>query len=242
MAAVSAREVRDLKVTKQEEAAYYKAARSWDEDRVASALRSRRTAWWVAGFAAAIAGVMAIALAGLMPLKRVDTRLVRVDSSTGIVDNVVQLREAGLGKDEVMNKFFLRRYVTLRESYTRHQLQPNYDQLYLLTAPKLRTALRNEWQMQSATSPYNRFGEHGTAEVKIKNVSLIGPNIGQVRYYVIERRQGVETLRHMVATMEFMYVASPASEDARAVNPLGFLVTSWRTDPEAVVVEEGKVS
>lgn len=235
------REPRDLRVTKQEEAAYFKAARSWDDDRVHAALRSRRVAWWVAGLTMTFAALMAIALAGITPLKRVETRLVRVDASTGIVDNVVQLREAGLGQDELMNKFFLRRYVALRESYTRSQLQSNYDDLYLFTSPKLRAALRNEWQMQSPTSPYARFGELGTAQLKVKHVALIAPNIGQVRYYVVERRQGVETLRHMVATIEFLYVAAPASEDARAVNPLGFLVTNWRSDPEAVS-EEVKLS
>jgi type IV secretion system protein VirB8 len=130
--------------------------------------------------------------------------------------------------------------VTLRESYTRAQLQADYNELFLFTAPRLRTALKNEWQFSSPSSPYVRYGELGTADVHIKTITFLGANIGQVRYYVLEHKGGTDTRRHMVATMEFQYVAAPASEEARGIDPLGFVVTSWRTDPESAPEEEGE--
>ena len=72
----------------------------------------------------------------MLPLKTTDVRLVRVDSSTGIVDQVVKLADAKETYDEAMTKFFLRRVVALRETYTRAQLQNNYDQSVLFTAPE----------------------------------------------------------------------------------------------------------
>jgi type IV secretion system protein VirB8 len=224
---------RDLRVTKAEERAYYQAAQAWDDDRVSRTRRSERTAWIVAGASAALVAVLGLALALLMPLKRVETQLVRVDASTGIVDNVVRLRDAELAADEVMNKYFLRKYVVLRKSYTRQQLQANYDQLVLFTDAKLRPLLRQEFHMSAPTSPFARYGELGTAEVRVKNVSFIAPNIAQVRYFVTERKANVETQVHEIATLEFRYVAAPASEESRAVNPLGFQVQSFRADPEA---------
>jgi type IV secretion system protein VirB8 len=234
-------DIRELRVTKKEEEAYYQAARAWDEDRVSSAMKSRRAAWIVAGGACAVAALLALAVAGLTPLKRVEPYLVRVDSATGIVDNVIRVADANLAQDEVMTKYWLRKYVTLRGSYTRQQLQGNYDQLFLLTAPKLRTLLKNEWQIGSPTSPYARFGELGSADVKIKNTTFLAANIGQVRYVVTERKGGLETKRHMIATLEFQYVSEPASEEVRAVNPVGFQVTTWRADEE-VAPDEGKES
>jgi type IV secretion system protein VirB8 len=231
---------RDLRVTKAEEAAFYKDAKAWDDDRVAKALGSAKTAWRVACAAAILSGLLGVGIMLLMPLKRVEVQVVRVDSSTGIVDNVVRLKDATLGKDEVMNRFFLRKYVSLRKSYTRQQLQPSFDQLALLTDPKLRPLLKQEFQMTNPSSPFMRYGELGTAEVKIKNVSFLAPNMAQVRYYVVDRKSGNETQTHEIATIEFRYADAPASEEARGVNPLGFLVTSWRADPEAFSqVEEG---
>ena len=146
-------ENRELRVTKSEEESYYRSARAWDADRVANALKSRQSAWWVAGVSCGITALLALAVAGLTPLRRVEPYLVRVDSSTGIVDHVVRVSDTQLGKDEVMNRFFLRHYVTLRQSYTRHSLQGNYEELFLLSAPKVRTELKREWQLGSATSP-----------------------------------------------------------------------------------------
>ena len=223
----------DLRITKAEEAAYYRAARAWEDDHVARAHRSERVAWWVAGASTVLTGLLGVALTTLIPLKTVEPYVVRVDSSTGIVDSVVRLRDVELGKDEVMNKYFLRRFVTLWKSYTRQQLQPNYDELFLFTATKARAALKQAFHMSSSASPYAQYGELGTATVKIKSVSFIRPTIAQIRYYIVAKRQGVESTVHEVATLEFQYIAAPASEETRGVNPLGFQVTSWRFDPEA---------
>lgn len=231
--------VPDIRITKAEEAAYYAAAASWDKDNVESAIKSKKNAWRAFWAMLILAAIEAMALAGLTPLKQTDVRLVRVDSSTGIVDNVVRLADARASYDEIMSKYFLRKYVTLRESYTRAQLQPNYEQLFLFTDPRSRAGLRKEFEIKSPTSPYQKYGDLGIAEVKIKNVSFLAPNIAQVRYYVVANVAGTQTITHKIATMEFRYVAAPASEDTRGINPLGFLVTNWRADPEAIFKEEG---
>ncbi len=60
----------------------------WDADRLRQLRSSARRAWQVAaaGWLCAVSG--AVALSALMPLKRVDPFVVRVDSSTGVVDVV----------------------------------------------------------------------------------------------------------------------------------------------------------
>lgn len=223
------------KVTKKDEADYFKEAASWDDDRVLALKKSKRTAWLVASAAGSLATVLAIGLVLLIPLKTVEPFLVRVDSSTGIVDQVVKLKDARESYDEVMTKFFLRRVVTLRETYTRAQLQSNYDQSVLFTAPTARPLLKADFSFDNPNGPYKRYGELGTASIQIVNVSFVAKNIAQVRYQRTERKSGAEVQTRWVATVEFRYVSQPASEEARAVNPLGFQVTNYRNDPEALV-------
>lgn len=225
----------DLKVSKKDEAAYFKEAASWDEDRVRELLKSRRTAWIVASASTSIAGLLALGLVLLIPLKSVEPFLVRVDNSTGIVDQVVKLKDAKITYDEAMTKFFLRRVVTLRETYTRAQLQSNYDQSVLFTAPSARLQLKADFSFDNPNGPYKRYGEIGTASVQIVNVSFVSKNVAQVRYIRTDRKGGAETQTRWVATIEFRYVSQPASEEARGVNPLGFQVTNYRNDPEAIV-------
>jgi type IV secretion system protein VirB8 len=230
-----ASQTNDLKVTKKDEAEYFKEAASWDEDRVRDLVRSRRNARLVAGGVMAVAALQAIALVSLIPLKSVEPFLVRVDNSTGIVDQVTKLKDAKITYDEAMTKFFLRRVVTLRETYTRAQLESNYDHSVLFTAPAARPQLKAAFSFENPNGPYKRYGELGTASIQIVTVSFVAKNVAQVRYIKTERKGGAETQSRWVATIEFIYVAQPASEEARGVNPLGFQVTNYRNDPEAIV-------
>ena len=69
-------------------AGYFREAANWDADRLQQLQRTARRAWQVAGAGWSCALAVALALVLLMPLKRVDPFLVRVDSCTGIVDIV----------------------------------------------------------------------------------------------------------------------------------------------------------
>ena len=62
--------------------AYFAEAASWDVDRVAASERSVRTAWRVAVGACVLAMAAIFALVLLMPLKRVDPFVIRVDNAT----------------------------------------------------------------------------------------------------------------------------------------------------------------
>lgn len=228
---------KDLRVTKKDEEAYFKEAASWDTDMVLELRNSRRWAWRAFTAVSVIALLEALGLAGLVPLKTVEPFMVRVDSSTGIVDQVVRLKDGQTTYDEVMTKFFLRQVVTLRESYTRNQLQRNYDHSVLFTAPGARAQLKADFSFDNPDGPYKKYGELGTAEIRVLNIAFVGKNVAQVRYLLVERKGGAETQSRWVATVEFRYVYQPASEDARGVNPLGFQVTNYRTDPEAFVEE-----
>lgn len=223
------------RVSKKEEQAYFKEAKSWDSDRINELKKSRRLAWYVAGSAVAVAVMLSGALLTLIPLHTIEPYVVRVDSSTGIVDQVVKIRDARSSYDEVMSKYFLRRLVTLRETYTRAQLESNYKQAMLFTAPKARAELKQAFSFENPNGPYKRYGELGTAKLQFKNISFISPNVAQVRYVRIDQKSGAETASHWVATIEFRYVSQPASEEARGINPLGFQVTNYRNDPEAII-------
>ena len=225
----------DPKVRRKEEAEYFKEAAAWDDDRVMALRKSRRTGGWVASAEFFLLLLLTGAILLMLPLKTTDVRLVRVDSSTGIVDQVVKLADAKETYDEAMTKFFLRRVVALRETYTRAQLQSNYDQSVLFTAPSARAQLKADFSFDNPNGPYKRYGELGTASVQITTVSFVAKNVAQVRYVRTDRKGGADTQSHWIATVEFRYVAQPASEDARAVNPLGFQVTNYRNDPEATL-------
>ena len=96
-----------------------------------------------------------------------------------------------------------------------------------------RTAAENSRAAPRCTGPVSNLAVN--ASIQIVNVSFVAKNVAQVRYIKTERKGGAETQSRWVATIEFRYVSQPASEEARGVNPLGFQVTNYRNDPEAIV-------
>ena len=76
----------ETKITRKDEADYFREAASWDDDRVIALMKSRRTGWLVAGSEFVLVLLLAVAIVLMLPLKTTEVRLVRVDSSTGIIE------------------------------------------------------------------------------------------------------------------------------------------------------------
>src|SRR4051812_32693933 len=94
---------------------FFRQQESLHAEHLRAVRRSRNAAWWVAGAACAIAVLEGVTMACLGPIHTVEWRLVRVDSATGVVDEVNQLREAPKSVNEANARFFLAQYVRDRE-------------------------------------------------------------------------------------------------------------------------------
>ncbi len=115
--------------------AYFATARSFDQDRVLSAERSRRVAWCVASGACGLAACAVLAVAALSPLKTVEPFMVRVDNATGIVETVTALSAATGTYEEPVTKYFAARYVRAREGYTAAESESNFKIAGLMSGP-----------------------------------------------------------------------------------------------------------
>src|SRR5579859_3580355 len=93
---------------------YFEEAASWDADRIRQGRRTVRLALGVAGAGWLAVVVLAGALMLLMPLKRVEPFVVRVDNATGIVD-VVPVYAGGAPLDQAVTRYFLTHYITTCE-------------------------------------------------------------------------------------------------------------------------------
>src|SRR5947199_10833814 len=90
---------------------YFQEAASWDHDRVANAQRSARAAWRVAGAGWVCAVTSGASLLLLMPLKRVEPFIVRVDNSTGVVD-VVPVYTGEAEMNDTVTRYLLTHYIS----------------------------------------------------------------------------------------------------------------------------------
>src|SRR5258707_14729582 len=107
---------------------YFAEAAGWEVDRTRGLRRSARCAWTVAFAATGVAVLATGTIAVLLPLKRVEPFVVRVDSSTGIVD-VVPGYSGSEALPEAVTRFLVTQYVTERERYVPALAEADYEQV-----------------------------------------------------------------------------------------------------------------
>ena len=139
--------------------AFFRQQESLHADHIRSIARGRRAAWWVAGSAVAVAVLEAAAIASLAPIHDVEWRLVRVDSATGVIDEVNQLREAPKTVNEANTRFALGQYVRLREGYAAPEAEYNFRAVSLMSVVSEQRRYADTVKGGNPNSPQAQFGK-----------------------------------------------------------------------------------
>jgi type IV secretion system protein VirB8 len=214
--------------------AYFAEAKSWDQDRLAAALRSKRLAWIVAACAGGLAALAVTAIAFLAPLKSVTPYVVRVDRASGAVEVMTSL--SGRRDEpyaEAVTKSFLAEYIRAREGWLAPAAEANFRQVSIMSTAAEQQRWADFFRPTNAASPQVAYGAGAEAIVEVRTISFLSPSVATVRFHRLVRRGGDNAESDWIATIAFYYTRAPMAEADRLRNPLGFQVDSYRSDPEA---------
>ncbi len=224
---------------------YFREAESWDADRSLQYRRSAVAAWWVAGAGWACAVAVATAIVMLMPLKRVEPFVVRVDNSTGIVD-VVPVYAGGAALDEAVTRYFLSHYVTVCERFNFATAESDYEECGAFHSARRNQAWYAQWTATNPASPLNLYKDGSSARVQVKSVSFFTrasglQDLAQVRYLKALRQAGGsdDKYSHWVATIQYAYADPATDPKTRRWNPLGFKIVDFKAEPEVLAEPSG---
>jgi type IV secretion system protein VirB8 len=219
---------------------YFREAESWDADRAAQLGRSARTAWWVATAGWICAVATALALVMLMPLKRVDPFVVRVDNATGVVD-VVPVYTGRATPEEAVTRYFLTHYLTVCERFNFATAESDYEECGAFHSAQRNQAWYALWTATNPSSPLNVHKDGSMVRVQVKSVSFFTRSSGmsdlaQVRYLKATRQSpgAEETFTHWTATIQFAYAEPSKDPMTRRWNPLGFKIVEFHSEPEVL--------
>jgi len=218
--------------------AYYAEAASWDADRVAMQRRSARTAWWVAGAGWVCALTLALALILLMPLKRVEPFVIRVDNTTGLVD-VVPVYAGRAPIPEVVTRYLLDHYVTVCERFNFSTAESDYEECGAFHSAQRNQAWYAAWNKTNPNSPLNLYKDGTTIRAQVTSVSFFTradgvTDLAQVRYFKAKRQAGSaeEARTYWIASIRYTYAAPSSDPRVRRWDPLGFKIVDFRPEPE----------
>ena len=218
---------------------YYAEAASWNRDRVQAMRSSYRIAWWLAGVAAAIALLEAIALVLLTPLKTVEPYTLMVDKTTGYVQALKPLDPGKVTPDSALTQSFLVQYVIAREGFDLATVNQNYRKVALFSTGAARSSYLTQMQASNPASPLITLPRGAAIDARVKSVSPVGQDTALVRFDTVRTDPNgqAQPPSPWIATIRYRYSTDPMNLEDRFVNPLGFQVVSYRKDPEALPVE-----
>lgn len=220
--------------------AYLTEAASWDADRAAQSRRSARIAWVVAGAGWISVIVVAFALMLLMPLKRVEPFVIRVDNTSGLVD-VVPVYAGKAEMPDTVTRYFLDHYITTCERFNFSTAESDYEECGAFHTAARNQAWHQLWTKTNPTSPLNVYKDGSSVRAQVSSVSFFKrangvSDLAQVRYTKGHRQAGAtdEQVTHWIATIQYAY-GEPSKDPAmRRWNPLGFKVIDFKPEPEVL--------
>jgi type IV secretion system protein VirB8 len=220
--------------------AYFEEAASWDADRVRQGRRTVRLALGVAGAGWLAVLLLCAALMFLMPLKRVEPFVVRVDNATGIVD-VVPVYTGRSGVPEAITRYLLTHYVTVCERFNFSTAESDYEECGAFHSAQRNQAWYALWNPTNPSSPLNVYKDGTTVRAQVTSVSFFKRGSGvqdlaQVRYVKAKRSAGsaTEEATHWIATLQYAYADPSTDPKVRGWNPLGFKIVDFKPEPEVL--------
>ena len=217
---------------------YYANAGSWADERTRSVYASRKVAWIVAMVATAIALLLAIAIIFMLPLKTVVPHTLLVDKQTGFVQAIDPSQPQKIAASKALTQSFLVQYVQAREGFDISTVQGQFKKVALWSSGTVKSRYVNMMQAANPESPLTRFPRSTVIDVTVRSVSQLSDNSALVRFSSIRRDQGgsEQPAENWMAVIQYRYSSAPMTVEDRYVNPLGFEVTDYRKDAEALPV------
>jgi len=196
--------------------------------------KSSKRAWLIAFISLSVTLILAIAIIVMLPLKRVDLAVVKVDKN-GFVEIVTNLNEQTISKDEALDKYFVGRYVKVREQYYYNTLNQDYESVQRLSDTKvaqiyIEYMIGNNGKMQE-------YKDKKEIEVTLLSIVLNDSNgvktaTVRIQLDTKDTASNKAASAIKVVTLTYDYLPLKLTSKSRLENPLGFAVTSYRIDEE----------
>ena len=208
---------------------------NWEATRASDLEKSRKQAWAFAGLLGFCLVVAVIALAMLTPLRRTVPYVVKQDAQTGNLEVLQSFDNRVIGTQEVLNKYWARRYVVSREQYNWWLVGSDYDNVVALTDPAIFPEYGSQFLGEKGLDKV--FGDFTERRIKVLSIAPAPTNAQQmvVRFErtTVSKGNVVEAPTVFVVNMTFRYTPNNYASEAELIrNPMGFQVFSYRRDVE----------
>lgn len=231
---------------KRKQQSVSESAKHWYQDKYQQVLIQRNVLAMLTLVALAVSLVSVIAVKRMAPLKTVEPYLLQIDDRSGIVQSVNPAERNIYAASEMVDRYFVSRYISSRESYNFSTLRYNYDSVRVMSVPNIFYDFRRATDPSNPESLAAVFKGTGQRDVKFASISYIHnppitdqeiektpAKIMQARIIVVDKILGSADIKtRYVVTIAFEYAKLNLNQEEMLINPLGFQVLNYQIQKE----------
>lgn len=213
---------------------YLAEVKGLERDYMAEIVNSRKL-WQKIALACFCFAVFTVIFHQISPVTHKEPMVLRVNDTNGQVDVVSRIKDQEKTYGEVVDTFFIADYVKAYGNYNYHSIQDDYDKVILMSSDSVGQQYQAIYDGSNGQKPRDEFlGKSGSRKIDIISVVPdVEKGIATVRFTATtDSSQESKIIENYTATLTYEYVSARIDEGVRLVNPLGFVVTSYREDKE----------
>jgi type IV secretion system protein VirB8 len=203
---------------------------NWYSDRYESAITQRNILiiLLLFSFLAVVGSV--IAVGKISTSKSFSPFVIQIEERTGAAKVVNPSNSNLLSGNESLNRYFIKKYLTARETYNPVDFELNVKRVVRLFSAQGVYRDFISYITNPAYDPSIIYSQSNTTSIKVKSFSKLGEQYF-VRFSINEISSQKRSF-DKIATLTINYVAMELSDDDRDINPVGFQVTGYRVDDD----------
>ena len=172
-----------------------------------------------------------IAVINIANSRKFSPFVIQVEKDTGEAIVVNPISTTVLSGDDQLNRFFIKKYVTARETYNSVDFNTLTKKTIRLMSPnniyrQYLGYIRNE-----ETDPSIIYGTENTTYLTVRSWSRIEDKKYIFRFSITETEKDMLSV-NKIAVVSIDYVPMELTEKERDINPVGFQVTAYRVDDD----------
>ncbi len=201
---------------------------TWYEDRYQSLLIQRNLFFIIIVICIALIVVSVVMVGVISNKKEVQPMVIQVEDTTGITNIVNPDSNREWTVNETMNKYFIYKYITARETYNVSTYEYNYNTVVrLMSSSQVYSNFATTLSNQN-TSPVIKYGANINTTLAIRSILFVNSSVGQsVQIRITITPSNNAPAQRKTLYMTWSYNAINLTFNERMVNPLGFQVLAY---------------
>lgn len=208
-----------------------KQIRNWYEERFQNVTVQRNLLFLLLVVLIFLCIISVAAVGYVVSIKRFDPFVIQIDDTTGMAKIVNPLNSSVLTANDSLAQYFIKRYVTARETYNPVDFDTEaMKTVRLLSSSSIYWAYRN-YIKNNEVNPTIKYGQKNTTFLVVKSWSKLADKKFMLRFSINETA-GARKVFNKIAIVEFDYLPMELTDSDRDTNPIGFQVIGYRVDDD----------